>query len=74
MPTRIEKEPPSRFPTVILWLNDIKDIVKMIETETGSKATLSDGEYKYDSLAAAIEVVEAEVVESISAVQHPPSM
>lgn len=50
MPTRIEKEPDSTFPTVVLWLNDLKELVAIVERETGGKATISDSEYKYDSL------------------------
>ena len=50
MPTRKEKELPTSFPSVVLYLNDIKDIRDIIEEETGKGALFSDEEYKYDSL------------------------
>ena len=50
MPTRIEKQPPPFFPTVVLYLADVKWLTETIATETESKVTISDGEFTYDSL------------------------
>jgi len=48
VPTRIEKEPPSHFPSVTLYQSDLRDIIAIIQEATGEAIGISDEEYRYD--------------------------